>query len=258
MAETGGYNEKRLAAILGISSREVRELAKAGVITAQNGLYPPAESLVAISKHLFATRNSAEAKARAAEAEAELKEAKARAALRNLEPQEAPAIPQTKAGKALTKQKYSLARVKVICELVAAGSTTEEALAAEGIGWAVWSRWRKQNPQAEELFALARAARVDAMEEELQAIAAETLRTARAHEAPPHRIGGLDRAFNQRVYLLGVYKRHLFGSAAERAAAASSGGDAVLSPDRETELVLRIGEQQARIMAKITKGEEES
>lgn len=248
MAKGGnGYDEQQLAKMLGVGSGTLRELARRGVLRPGMDM---AAALVAVSRHLFATRNSEDAKARAAEAEAQLKEARARRAMERLQqPTEV-----VRGGQAKRSVPYSWARAQRICELISCGYTTERALGEVGISADVWTSWRRKHPEAADLFAQARVERIHELESELHTIAVEMLDTARASDAPSHRVGAYDKAFNQRLYLLGVYKRHVFGSAAERAAvaaqeAAGGGhGEQRLSREQEEELVRRIAEQKARIL----------
>ena len=64
------------AKLLGMSTADVRELLKKGIVQVKDGKLDTAQSLLAVARHLLSTRDTAEAKARAAQADAELKELK--------------------------------------------------------------------------------------------------------------------------------------------------------------------------------------
>lgn len=123
------------AKLLGMSTADVRELLKKGIVQVKDGKLDTAQSLLAVSRHLLSTRDTSEAKARAAAAEAELKEYKLKAAKDRA---------QKPAG-ASGKSKWSKAAGERICEAVANGASLRKACEKAGVKYSTAQDWRKKH-----------------------------------------------------------------------------------------------------------------
>ena len=133
------------AKLLGMSTADVRELMRKGVVSVREGKLDTAQSLLAVARHLLATRDTAEAKARAAQAEAELKEYKLKAA------KERAQKPTGKGG----KSKWSKAAGERICEAVANGASFRKACEKAGVKYSTAQDWRKAHADFADQYARA-------------------------------------------------------------------------------------------------------
>ena len=133
------------AKLLGMSTADVRELVRKGVVSVRDGKLDTAQSLLAVARHLLATRDTAEAKARAAQAEAELKEYKLKAATERA---------QKPAG-ASGKSKWSKAAGERICEHVANGASLRKACEKAGVKYSTAQDWRKKHKDFADQYARA-------------------------------------------------------------------------------------------------------
>lgn len=123
------------AKLLGMSTADVRELLKKGIVQVKDGKLDTAQSLLSVARHLLSTRDTSEAKARAAAAEAELKEYKLKAAKERA---------QKPAG-ASGKSKWSKAAGERICEHVANGASLRKACEKAGVKYSTAQDWRKKH-----------------------------------------------------------------------------------------------------------------
>ena len=123
------------AKLLGMSTADVRELLKKGIVQVKEGKIDTAQSLLSVARHLLSTRDTADAKARAAAAEAELKEYKLKAA------KERAQKPAGVSG----KSKWSKAAGERICEHVANGASLRKACEKAGVKYSTAQDWRKKH-----------------------------------------------------------------------------------------------------------------
>lgn len=133
------------AKLLGVSTAEVRKLVRKGVVTLKDGKIDTAQSILSLTRHLLATRDTAEAKARTAKAEAELAEQKLKA------------VKQSR-HKAVTKPargKWSKAAGECICEEVANGASLRKACAVAGVKYSTAQDWRKKHKSFADQYARA-------------------------------------------------------------------------------------------------------
>lgn len=133
------------AKLLGMSLADVRELLKKGIVQVKDGKLDTAQSLLAVTRHLLSTRDTAEAKARAATAEAELKEYKLKAAKERAQ----------KPAEASGKGKWSKAACERICEHVANGASLRKACEKAGVKYATAQDWRKKHKDFADQYARA-------------------------------------------------------------------------------------------------------
>ena len=133
------------AKLLGMSTAAVRELVRKGVVSVRDGKLDTAQSLLAVARHLLSTRDTAEAKARAAQAEAELKEYKLKAAKERAQ----------KTAGASGKSKWSKAAGERICEAVANGASLRKACEKAGVKYATAQDWRKKHKDFADQYARA-------------------------------------------------------------------------------------------------------
>lgn len=146
---------KRLAELLRMSLSELKELMRHGVIVqTDSGSIDTAQSLLSISRHLLSTRSTAEAKARAAKAEAELKELKTAEAKRKVQLKQ----PKEETKKIRRKGGSYKPEIAVrILERLCAGESQKHACEAEGISERTVDEWRKLEPDFAQQYPQARA-----------------------------------------------------------------------------------------------------
>lgn len=125
------------AKLLGMSPADVRELVRKGVVVLKDGKLDTAQSLLAVTRHLLATRDTAEAKARAAQAEAALKEHRLKSAAESRQK------PEETTGRG----KWSKAAGERICKAVESGKSLRQAAKAEGVTAGAVRKWIKRFPE---------------------------------------------------------------------------------------------------------------
>lgn len=142
------------AKLLGMSTADVRKLLKKGIVQVKDGKIDTAQSLLAVARHLLATRDTAEAKARAAQAEAELKELKTAEAKRKAQLKQ----PKEEIKKIRRKGGSYKPEIAVrILERLCAGESQKHACKAEGISERTVDEWRKLEPDFAQQYPQARA-----------------------------------------------------------------------------------------------------
>lgn len=142
------------AKLLGMSTAAVRELLKKGIVQVKDGKVDTAQSLLAVARHLLSTRDTAEAKARAVQAEAELKELKTAEAKRKAQLKQ----PKEETKKIRRKGGSYKPEIAVrILERLCAGESERRACEAEGISRATIDKWKKREPDFESQYPQARA-----------------------------------------------------------------------------------------------------
>ncbi len=142
------------AKLLGMSTADVRELLKKGIVQMKDGKLDTAQSLLAVTRHLLSTRDTAEAKARAATADAELKELKTAEAKRKAQ------LKQPKKETKKTRRKGGSFKPEIavrILERLCAGESDRRACEAEGISRATIDEWMESVPDFASQYPQARA-----------------------------------------------------------------------------------------------------
>ncbi len=225
--KTGGVDAKNLASLIGMSEADVRALTRKGVISAQNGLYDTARSLVAISRHLVQTRDTAEAKARAVKAEAELKERRLKAASSSLEVVDAEVVENS----ASSRSQYSKARADRICRAVANGASLRSAAKAEGLNRATVLLWRERWPSFADQYARACELKWQGYADELDDALEEADRAALDPECGQARIAAIRLRVDTRKWQLGKMLPKIYG---DRACVEVQNRDSASLPDGAT------------------------
>lgn len=146
------YDEQKLARTCGVSVAKIREIAKQGIFTTATD---DASALVLVTRYLFATRDSAEAKARSAKAKAELEETKAAAAKRKLD-RAAPLIEAIPGRRKNRGGKYTPALAARLLERLCNGESLYRASIAEGVTENAVREWVKYYPEFSARYAQAR------------------------------------------------------------------------------------------------------
>lgn len=146
------YDLQKLARTCGVSVAKIREVEKQGIFTTATD---DASALVLVTRYLFATRDSAEAKARAATAKAELEETKAAAAKRKLD-RSAPLIQPIPGRRKNRGGKYTPALAARLLERLCSGESLFRACQAEGLSEASVREWVKYYPEFSSRYAQAR------------------------------------------------------------------------------------------------------
>lgn len=164
------YDLSKLARMCNVPVATIRALEKKGVL---GGAQDDAAALMLTCRHLFATRDSAEAKARAAAAEAELKERRLKAATSSFEPSNI-AEPAKKHG----SSKYTKAAAERICKVVAEGGSLRAAARAEGLSHGTIREWLKRYADFAAQYARACDVKHRGYEEEIDEAVAEAERAA--------------------------------------------------------------------------------
>lgn len=164
------YDPSKLARMCNVPVATIRSLEKKGVFA---GAQDDATALMLTCRHLFATRDSAEAKARAAAAEAELKEHRLKAITSSFEPTNI-AEPVKKHG----SSKYTKAAAERICKVVAEGGSLRAAARAEGLSHSTIREWLKRYADFDDQYARARDVKHRGYEEEIDEAVAEAERAA--------------------------------------------------------------------------------
>lgn len=254
-APKGLQDAKSLAALVGMSEADVRSLTKKGVLSAQDGLYDPARALVSITRHLVKTRDTAEAKARAAAAEAELKERRLKAATSSFEPSNI-AEPAKKHG----SSKYTKAAAERICKVVAEGGSLRAAARAEGLSHGTIREWLKRYADFSAQYARACEVKHRGYEEEIDEAVAEAERAASDPVCGSLRIQAARLRIDTRKWQLGKMLPKIYGesSRVEVHTTGSSGGITLACSGDSLEAALdKVAQRQAKFAALAAKEQEE-
>lgn len=236
---------KKLGDLLRMSTSEMKALVREGVIVqSSSGSIDTAQSLLAISRHLLATRSTAEAKARAAEADAALKEHRLKAATRSVKE-------DTPTGRG----RWSKAAGERICKAVQNGSSLRAAAKAEGLTAAAVLKWKTAHPEFGKQYAQACELKYHGYADEMDEALEEADQVARDPECGSTRLAAIRLRIDTRKWQLAKMLPKIYGD--RTIAQGDEHHEGVRPSEQMEELVRRIGEQQARIMMKITKGEEE-
>lgn len=148
---------KRLAELLRMSLSELKELMRHGVIVqTDSGSIDTAQSLLSISRHLLSTRSTAEAKARAAKADAELKELKTAEAKRSAKQKKTKKKKNEEKEEETQAIEFDPVIAMRIIERLCAGESAISAALSEGISNSVLYSWKRSNKDFSDKYAHAR------------------------------------------------------------------------------------------------------
>lgn len=256
----GKLDAQRLAALLGMSAADVRSLTRSGVITSTDGLYDSASSLLAISRHLVKTRDVAEAKARAAEADAKLKESRLKAAVKREEAAasisaEADANAPVVMASGRKAKKRTAALENQICEGLASGLSLTKACAGQ-INSTQVMRWVKECVDFARKYAQAREigwlSKVDRILDLCEALH----EAARDPECGQQRIAAIKTEIDTLKWLLCKTLPKIYGERAQvevqtRDAGAQEGTGGGLTPEEADNLCAAIAARQAALQLKL-------
>lgn len=246
------YDLSKLARMCNVPVATIRALEKKGVL---GGAQDDAAALMLTCRHLFATRDSAEAKARAAAAEAELKERRLKAATSSFEPSNI-AEPAKKHG----SSKYTKAAAERICKVVAEGGSLRAAARAEGLSHGTIREWLKRYADFSAQYARACEVKHRGYEEEIDEAVAEAERAASDPVCGSLRIQAARLRIDTRKWQLGKMLPKIYGesSRVEVHTTGSSGGITLACSGDSLEAVLdKVAQRQAKFAALAAKEQEE-
>jgi hypothetical protein len=189
------------AKLLGMSLADVRELLKKGIVQVKDGKIDTAQSLLAVTRHLLATRDTAEAKARAAQADAALKEHRLKAASES----------RQKDAEKLGRGKWSKAAGERVCKLIETGKSLRQAAKAEGVTAAAVLKWAKRYPEFGKQYAQACELKYNLYADELDETLNEADRAALDPECGTQRIAALRLRIDTRKWQLGKMLPKIYG-----------------------------------------------
>ena len=195
---------KAFGKLLRMGTADVQDLVRKGVIIVKpDGHIDTAQSLVAVAQHLVATRSVAEAKARAAEADAQIKEHRLRAA--------AKADEQTEPVKVRKGGKWSKAAGDRICAAIENGKSLRAAAKAEGITAAGVLKWIKRFPEWGKQYARACETRHQLYADEIDDILDEADRAALDPVSGSQRLTALRLRIDTRKWQLSKVLPKVYG-----------------------------------------------
>lgn len=246
-APKGMHDAKSLAALVGMSEADVRSLTKKGVLTAQDGLYDPARALVSITRHLVKTRDTAEAKARAAKARAEFEESKLAAVKKGqATPPIDPDANKRKCGK------WSPAVGERICRAMEEGVSLTKAAKAEGVTEGTVRQWAREKPNFATRYALARERQPAAYHDDLDSAIEEAAIAALDPVNATARLTALRLRIDTRKWQLSKMLPKKYGEHSSVHVCAEPANEANSAPamasDEAERIVQAIAERQARLM----------
>lgn len=246
--KNGQHDVKSLAALVGMTEADVRSLTKKGVLSAQDGLYDPARSLVAIARHLVKTRDTAEAKARAAKARAEFEESKLAAAKKGA-PTAPPSDPDANKRKC---GKWSPAVGERICRAMEEGVSMPKAARDEGVTEGTVRQWAREKPNFATRYALARERQPAAYHDDLDSAIEEAAIAALDPVNATARLTALRLRIDTRKWQLSKMLPKKYGehSSVHVCAEPSNEGNSApaMAADEAERIVQAIAERQARLM----------
>lgn len=195
---------KALAKLLRMPPADVQELARKGVVVLKpDGHIDTAQSLLEVARHLVATRSTAEAKARAAEADAALKERRLKAAEQrdkaNTEPAKHP------------RGKYSKAAADRIIAAIENGSSLRTAAKQEHVTAPAVLKWKKRYPEFGKQYADACATKYQGYSDEIDDILDEADEAARDPEYGSQRLAALRLRIDTRKWQLAKMLPKIYG-----------------------------------------------
>lgn len=245
--KNGLHDVKSLAALVGMTEADVRALTKKGVLSAQDGLYDPARSLVAIARHLVKTRDTAEAKARAAKARAEFEESKLAAVKKG--PASAQVDPDANKRKC---GKWSPAVGERICRAMEEGVSMPKAAKAEGVTEGTVRQWAREKPNFATRYALARERQPAAYHDDLDSAIEEAAIAALDPVNATARLTALRLRIDTRKWQLSKMLPKKYGEHSSVHVCAEPVNEASSAPamasDEAERIVQAIAERQARLM----------
>lgn len=246
-APKGMHDAKSLAALVGMSEADVRSLTKKGVLTAQDGLYDPARALVSITRHLVKTRDTAEAKARAAKARAEFEESKLAAVKKG----QATPLPDPDANKRKCG-KWSPAVGERICRAIEEGISMPKAAKAEGVTEGAVRQWAREKPTFATRYALARERQPAAYHDDIDRALEEADEAALDPVNATARLTALRLRIDTRKWQLSKMLPKKYGEHSSVHVCAEPANEANSAPamasDEAERIVQAIAERQARLM----------
>lgn len=246
-APKGMHDAKSLAALVGMSEADVRSLTKKGVLTAQDGQYDPARALVSITRHLVKTRDTAEAKARAAKARAEFEESKLAAVKKGqATPPLDPDANKRKCGK------WSPAVGERICRAIEEGISMPKAAKAEGVTEGTVRQWAREKPNFATRYALARERQPAAYHDDIDRALEEASEAALDPVNATARLTALRLRIDTRKWQLSKMLPKKYGEHSSVHVCAEPANEANSAPsmasDEAERIVQAIAERQARLM----------
>lgn len=201
MSKTPDTELAPFAKLLGMSLADVRELLKRGIVQVKDGKLDTAQSLLAVTRHLLATRDTAEAKARAAQADAALKEHRLKAAAES----------RQKVDENTRRGKWSKAAGERICKLIETGKSLRQAAKAEGVTAAAVLKWVKRHSEFGKQYAQACELKYNLYADELDETLNEADKAALDPECGNQRIAALKLRIDTRKWQLGKMLPKIYG-----------------------------------------------
>lgn len=192
------------AKLLGMSLADVRELLKKGIVQVKDGKLDTAQSLLAVTRHLLSTRDTAEAKARAVQAEAELKELKLAAEKKKAEGKEKKEEEKTDKKKG-RREVYSETKAAFICRERAKGRLVKDICKEAGISQSTLHNWKEKNKVFLKAFARAQDSALQCYKNQLEEYAFIDDSFCKDENLEPElRMRAGERAFNKLKYIVEV------------------------------------------------------
>lgn len=192
------------AKLLGMSLADVRELLKKGIVQVKDGKLDTAQSLLAVARHLLSTRDTAEAKARAAQADAELKELKLATEKKKAEGKEKKEEEKTDKKKG-RREVYSEAKAAFICRERAKGRLVKDICKDAGISQSTLHNWKEKNKIFLQAFARAQDSALQCYKNQLEEYAFIDDSFCKDESLEPElRMRAGERAFNKLKYIIEV------------------------------------------------------
>lgn len=207
MSKTPDSELAPFAKLLGMSTADVRELLKKGIVQVKDGKLDTAQSLLAVARHLLSTRDTAEAKARAAQADAELKELKLATEKKKVEGKEKKEEEKTDKQKGRRKI-YSESKADFICRERAKGRTIDDICNEVGISRSTFYDWKSKNKAFSDTFARAQEYAMQGFKNKLEEyVRIDDCFCTDESLDPEIRMRAGERAFNKIKYILEVNKQ---------------------------------------------------
>ena len=195
------------AKLLGMSTSDVRELLKKGIVQVKDGKLDTAQSLLSVTRHLLATRDTAEAKARAAAADAELKELKLATEKKKAEGKEKKEEEKTDKKKGRRKV-YSETKADFICRERAKGRLIKDICEDAGISQSTLHNWKEENKIFLQAFTRAQDSALQCYKNQLEEYAFIDDSFCKDENLDPElRMRAGERAFNKIKYIIEVNKQ---------------------------------------------------
>jgi hypothetical protein len=203
------------AKLLDLSLEDVRELLKKGIVQVKEGKLDSAQSLLAVTRYLLSTRDTAEAKARAAQADAALKENRLKAASES----------RQKDAEKLGHGKWSKAAGERVCKLIETGKSLRQAAKAEGVTAAAVLKWVKRYPDFGKQYAQACELKYNLYADELDDSLNEADRAALDPECGTQRLTALRLRIDTRKWQLGKMLPKVYGDRTQMVVEAANPAD---------------------------------